>query len=558
MIWLKAIYGQILTIVANLLVLCMLNSLAMLLTPVSTPIAWYIHLTNQPLLEQLRMAITSFSKKRYMIGQDGRRPFGSCLATCFLTALGLTFFFLSTIVFQTSDTALRRSPNGVAPALIGGQNMQTSNTAEVRYPLITDDYLGPESVSDGSLLQPTQLWNTSVGGGVAQSETQFNGNVSVFINDLNWMTVSDSSGKDFTTTIYMTIDGISADTISATTPGTITARVMDNSLPAIFEVPLTASGLGDAYAFAVQGKYTLDYVHFQLVSFSAETYSNSDCLDQYYQFVSSHTLDNGTLLLNNTYNYSSNAEYSQDSIESDIASGDVDVKYGLISLQNLTTDTDQSQTYRLTKRAVHRQTTIATVNGTIDVLEYDYTLSITRYAKSSLDSDYAAVYTSSSTYTDGVTLPVTPMFRTSMDTYLNVATLVHNKNLYTIFVYETYVDILPTIILIAVFGGITLLATIISYAYNIKRVRNRAYSVPLETLNFVLYTPGRVLFPMFQKIKRAEFSMVDGFDPSTGYNHMGLVSLEDAEHITHREPDVPYGLVHKNPQGMLNNPSPYS
>lgn len=553
MIWIKAIYGQAITVAANVLVLSLLNAIAMVLTPFSTKYAFYAHVMNQPLLEQLRMGFTSFTKKRYMIGQDGRRPLGSFLGTTGLAVIGLVFFFISTIVYQTSDTSLRRTADA-SPALKGATDMPTSSNSQIRYPLISDNYLGP--VSSNGQLQETSLWIQNTAHAV-QTESQFSGNVSAYLNDPNWMSVSDSNGNDFSTTIYMSIDGITANSLASTTPVTITAQVLDSGSPAIFEIPLTSSGLGTSYAVAIAGKYTLDYIHFELATFDAETFSNNDCLDRYYEFATAHTSDNGTLVLNNTYNYSSKASYSQENIESDLSGGSVDVKYAMVSIQNQTSSNDTYQSYFLSKRAVHRQTTIATQNGTIDVVQYDYNVRIVRYAKSALDSNYRAVYTSGSNK-DGINLPITSFFRTSNDDYINVASFVDTKGLYSQFVYETYIDILPSVILIAVYGAITLLLTLAAYTYNFRRVRNKAFSVPLETLNFVMYTPGRVLFPLLQKIRRAEFSMVDGFDPSTGYNHMGLVSLEDAEHITRREPDVPYGLVHKTPQGMLESQNMYA
>lgn len=550
MILLKAVYGQILTVVGSLLALCFLNSLAMIITPLSTKYAFLIHLINQPLLEQWRMGLTSFTKKRFMIGQDGRRPLGSFLGMIVLSFIGLLFFFLSTIVFQASNSQLMQSDQGV-PSLIDPTNIPSSSNSQTKYPLISDSYLGATLPNSDYQIKSSSLWTDNTAYSVA-SESQFNGNTSVFLNDLNWNRISGDNG--FVTTASMSIDGISVESLSSTTPGTINIQVIDNGSPAVFDIPLVSSTLGQSYAFAIEGKYTLDYLHFDLVTFDAETFSSSDCMDKYYEFVSSHTLTNGTLILNNTYDYSNKNSYDKSNLESDIASAENEVKYSMISVQNQTKEDDIYQSYYLSKRSARRQDKIDTQNGTIDIIEYDYKVRIVRYSKLNLDSVYKVSYTSGSN-SGGTSLPITPFFRTTNPDYLNMASLSHNRRLLSLYKYESYIDVLPTIILLGVLGGLTLILTCISYAYNFKRIRNKAYSVPLETLSYILYTPSTALFPIFQKVRRAKFCMVDGYDPATGYNHLGLVSHEDADHITRREPDVPYGKAYK-PQKKQGNMLP--
>lgn len=552
MIYIKAVYGQILTVVANILVLCLINSFAMLLTPFSTKFAFLTHLVNQPLLEQIRMGFTGFTKKRYMIGQDGRRPILSMLSMSLLAVIGLVFFFISTIVYQTSDTKLMRTPSLLPPDLIIDENIPKVSNGITTYPTIEDKYLGAQTGNEN--IQPGKQWLEKTKYFVS-SESQWNGEASVFLNDLNWMQI-ESNGIDFKTTVSMSIDGISVEELSSTSPGTVNIQVLDKGSPALFDVPSVSTAMGQAYAFAVEGKNTLDYLNFELVAFDSQKWTNDDNLMQYYSYVDAHTNKTGKLLLNNTYDYSNNKPWDKDSLQGDLESAENEVKYSMISVQNQTAEEDNFQTYFLSKRSVRRQDKIKTQNGTIELLEYDYIVRITRYEKTSLNDNYKVKYNNGNGG-EGVLIPVTPVFRTSQPAYINLASLIGSKRLIADYVLETYIDILPLIVLICVYGGLTLIFTLFAYAYNFRRIRNKAYSVPLETLNFLLYSPGNALMPLFQKVNHAEFSMVDGFDPSTGYNHLGLVPPEDADRISRREPDVPYGLVYKTPQGMLDA-SPYS
>lgn len=524
----------------------------MLISPLSTKYAFFIHLANQPLLEQIRMSFISFTKKRYMIGQDGRKPLGSFFGMMFLALAGLVLFFLSTIIFQSSETSLRRTVSG-SPALVDISNMPTASNAQTKYPALTDSYLGNKPFSSDLMVQASNKWVDNTAHSVA-SQSQFNGNVSVFLSDLNWLSLKDG---DFTTSITMAIDGISVKSVSNTSPGTLSVNTLDKGSPAVFNIPSVSSKMGQEYAFAIEGKYTTDYLVFELTSFDAATYSNDDNLDLYYDFVSSHTLTNGTLVLNNTYDYNDSKAWNKDDLESAFASAETEVRYSMISIQNQTTENSNFQSYTLTKRSARRRDKIATANGTIEVLEYDYNMRITRYAKSSINPSYKVVYTSGSS---NYAMPVTPVFRTSNPDYLNLASLVRNTELYTLYKLESYINVLPLVILIGVYGGLTLLFTAIATIYNFKRFRNKAYSIPQESLNYLLYHPAKVLFPLFQKVRKARFCMVDGYDPATGYNHLGLVLPEDSEGITTREPDVPYGLAPKptTSKGILGSPTSYN
>lgn len=544
MIWLKVIYGQILTVIANVLVLCLVSSFSMVISPLTTKYAFFTHLVNQPLSEQLRMSVTSFTKRRYMIGQDGRRPIGSFLGMICIAFIGLVFFFLSTIVFQSSDTSLRRAVTG-KPQLIDTSSIPTQTSTDTTYPLISDSFLGNVPVAEGVSIQASPEF-TKYTAPSAQSQTEFSGNASVFLDNANWISITDG---DFVTTVSMEINGITADELSSTSPGTVDLLVLDNGSPSVFDDPTTSSTIGSGYAFAVEGKFTLDYLYFELTSFDVATYSDADCLQEYYDFVTSHTVNNGTLILNNTYDYNNSQSLNKDTLESNFAKASDEVRYSSISVQNQTLKTDTFQTYFITKRSAVRQSLVQTQYGNIQVVEYDYTLRITTYDKKTLDSAFKTVFTANKA---NYGLPVTPLFRTNNPDFLNIAALANNDGLYQLFKYETYINILPTVVLIGVFGGLALIFTLISEAYNFRRFRNKAYSIPLESLNYLLYQPSKVLFPLFQKVRKAEFSMVDGYDPATGYNHIGLVPPEDANGVTRREPDVPYGLVYKtNKNGML-------
>lgn len=564
-ILIKAILGQILTVCANLLAMCLLASIAMVLSPFTTKYSMFVHIANQPLIDQLRMAFTSFTKKRYMIGQTGRKPLSSCLGVLMLAAIGLIFMFISTAVYQSSHTELKNTL-GTSPSLLDSSNMTTKNkygdNGNVAYPVVGDSFLGPKPDPKTDFpvaVLPTDYWTTNIAN-TTQTKTQFSGNISVSLSDTNWISIP---GHDsVTTTVLMSIDGITAEDLPSASPGTVSLQILDDSSPALFSLPAVseANGLAmqNTYAFAVAGLYTLDYVQFSLVKFDSQIWTEADNLNQYYAYLAeqnSFTNENGTSLFNYTYQYENKTTYDKDTLESDLqAGGTTAVKYSLIGLRNTTAKTDTFESYALTKRSVYRESSVKSTNNTINLVEYHYQVQITRFAKpSALQDAYKVKYTGGTHSNGGAPLPITPMFTTSQKDFINMASLTGTAKIYAAFTPETYVDIFPTIILLAVFGGLTLIFTLIAYSWNFKRFANKAYSMPLEALNYLLYNPGNALIPLFQKVRRADLSMVDGYDPTTGYNHLGLVAPDDAERISRAEPDVPYGITYKTPSGMLES-----
>ena len=524
----------------------------------------FVHLTHQPFIEQVRMAFTSFTKKRYMIGQVGRKPLGSCLGMFLLAWVGLVATFISTAVYQSSHSELKNTPVA-SPDVLNTTNMEVKNkygsNGNVQYPVIGDSYLGPKPESHTNFPQsvlPTEYWNNDIAHS-SQTETQFSGNISVSLSDLNWISISDNNSV--TTTVIMSIDGITAEALPASSPGTVSVQILDDGSPALFDIPMvsqSSSGLSmqNTYAFAVAGLYTLDYVQFTLLKFDSQIWSDSDNLDQYYQYLDEQkpfSNENGTSMFNYTYEYTNKTTYDKSTLESDLqAGGDTTVKYALLGLRNTTAETDLFQSYALTKRSVYRESSVTSVNNTINLVEYHYQVQITRYSKpTDLLDKFRVKYTGGTHSDSGAPLPVTPMFTTSQDDFINMASLTGTQKIYTTFTPETYVDIFPTIILLAVYGGLIIILTVLSYSWNFKRFQNKSYALTLESLNFLLYNPGNALIPLFQKVRRADLSMVDGYDPTTGYNHLGLVAPDDALRIAKPEPDVPYGLIYKTPSGML-------
>lgn len=563
-ILIRAVLAQILTVVANILALCLVSAIAMILSPFSTKYSMFVHLANQPFIDQLRMAFTSFTKKRYMIGQDGRKPIGSWLGMMFLAFTGLVVTFISTAVYQASHMELKNTENA-APALLDSTNMvvkdRYGNNDLIKYPVIGDAYLGPKNAPGSGFPEavlPTEFWNNDIGHSV-QTESQFSGNVSVSLGDANWLSITGNNG--ITTTVLMSIDGITAESLPSASPGTINLQILDNGSPALFTAPMVSQPQGlaqqNTYAFAVAGLHTLDYVQFSLIKFDSQVWSQGDNLDLYYQYLSdqnSFTNENGTSMFNYTYNYDNKQTYDKDNLESDMQqTGDNEVKYSLIGLRNTTAKTDLFQSYALTKRSVYRESSVKSVNNTINLVEFHYQVQITRYSRpAALQDTFKVRYTGGKHSGAGVTLPLTPMFTTSQLDFVNMASLTATDRIYASFTPETYIDILPLIILMAVYGGLTIILSLCSYSWNFKRFANKAYSLPLESLNYLLYNPGTALIPLFQKVRRAELAMVDGYDPTTGYNHVGLVSPDDAARIARAEPDVPYGLIYKSPSGMLD------
>lgn len=559
-ILIRAVLGQTLTVVANILMVSQLSALAMVISPLTTKYSFYLHLINQPLLEQLRMAFNSFTKRRYMIGQTGRKPLGSCLGMFLIALFGLVTIFISTAVYQTSHTELKNTSNG-APLLISTDNMPTSDkygdNGNVKYPIISDKFLGNQAINlhNGfpQGVMPTDFWNNDIAHST-QTKSEFSGNVSVSLNDLNWLSIPGNNGV--TTTVRMSLDGITAESLPNSMLGTLSVQLLDNGRPALFDVPIISQSSGNKYAFAVAGIHTLDYVQFDLVKFESKVWENAENLDNYYAFLdeqSPFTNENGTELFNNTYDYSNKKSYDKGDLDSDIQkTGDHTVKYSLIAMRNLTKESDSFQSYALTKRSVYRESSVTSVNNTINLVEMHYQVQITKYSSpGQLQDEFKVRYTAGTHSNGGAALPLTPVFSTTQPDFVNMASLLGNNKVFDAFTPETYIDIFPTIIVIIVYGGITLLATIVASAWNFRRYANKAYSLPLELINFLLYNPGTALMPVFQKIRRASLSMVDGYDPSAGYNHLGLVAPEDALRITRDEPDVPYGLIYKTPSGML-------
>lgn len=564
-ILIRAVLGQILTVVANILVLCLLSTLAMAISPFSTKYSIFTHLTHQPVIEQFRIAFNSFTKKRYMIGQTGRKPLGSCLGMFLLAATGLVFTFISTAVFQASHSELKNTP-GTAPALLNTTGMEVKNkygsNGNVKYPVIGDAYLGPKSQENSNFpisVLSTDLWSNNIAHS-SQTDSEFYGNVSVTLSDTNWLSIN--STGNVTTTVTMSLDGITAEDLPSASPGTISVDVLDGDSPVLFDIPAVSLSSGNSmqntYAFAVAGLYTLDYVQFTLVKFDSQVWEDADNLDEYYQYLAEQdafTSENGTSLFNYTYNYTSMDSYDNTTLQSDMQAGnDTSVRYSLIGLRNTTAKTDIFQSYALTKRSVYRESSVKSTNNTINLVEYHYQIQIDRYSDpTALQKEFKVKYTGGSHGSDGLAIPVTPMFTTSNMDFINMASLTNNKGFYASYSPETYVDIFPLIMLMAVYVALILILSILSLSWNIKRFANKSYSMTLESLNYLLYNPGNALIPLFQKVRHAELAMVDGYDPTTGYNHLGLVAPIDANRIARAEPDVPYGVIYKTSSrsGML-------
>lgn len=529
MIWLQAVYGQILTVLANVLVLCFLSSVSMLVSPFSTPIALYIHLASQPLIEQVRMGCTGFSKKRYMIGQDGRKPIGSCLGMAGLALFGLFFVFLSTIVFQCSRTSLQNTLVGAPPAFSETGQVPFTSTQVIKYPLLTDSLLDTLPLKQGTAVEPSKLWTH---GRVPWSQSQFSGNSSIHFSDENW-SIEDG---DFVTSVSINIDGVAVGALADASPGTLKVQLLDKGLPYVFQVPTVSTNLGQAYGVVIQGQHSLDYLVFQLTAFDAIAFTDSDNLQQYYDYISRHTT-NGTVILNNTFDYNLSKAIDKQTLEHDFADIDGTAHYSLLSILNQTTSTE-FQEYALTKRAARRLDRVASQYATIEVVEYDYTFRIYRTA-ARLPQQHRVIHSGS-----GYAIPVSPFIRTNLADYLAVAAVTRDTALLAMYRAETYVDVLPVIILICVYVFLTLAATGLAALHNRHaRFRGLAYSMPLELLNYLLYRPVTVLFPVLSKVHKAQLVMVDGYDRGTGCNHLGLVGAVEAERVAASEPDVPYGNV---------------
>lgn len=571
-ILIRIVLGQVLTVCGTILAMCLLGALAMALSPFTTKYSMFVHLANQPFLEQVRMAFTSFTKKRYMIGQTGRKPLGSCLGMLLLAAIGLVSMFVSTAVFQSSHTELKNTPT-FSPALLSLDNIDRKTSdgvnGNVAFPVLGDSHLGPQPAKDTNFpitVLPTDYWNHAIVQNSSVTTPQFSGNVSVTLSDPNWSAISADDDKTVTTTVMMSIDGVTAEDLPSSKPGTVNMQLLDGGSPALMDLPVVSEAnqgvtTQNTYAFAIAGIYTLDYVQFSLIKFDAQSWPEKSNLESYYDYLAqqqSWTSENGTDMFNYTYDYSTKETYDKDTLESDMQqTGDHEVKYSLIALRNTTGDKDLFHSYALTKRSVHRESSVKSTNNTINLVEYHYQVQITRYPYSSNLQDNVKVHYTGGKHTSngGIALPITPMFSTAQKDFVNMASLTNTPRIYTAVQPETYIDIFPTVILLAVYAVLILMLTVLAYAWNFHRCANKAYSMPLESLNYLLYNPGNALVPLFQKVRRAELAMVDGYDPTTGYNHLGLVGPDDAARISYAEPDVPYGIMYKTPSGMLETES---
>lgn len=550
-----AVFGQILTVVANVLVVSLLSCLAMVLSPFNTRAAFYSHIANQPLADQIQMAFSGFSKKRYMLGQKpGSKPIGQAALVVVLTVLGLSFTFLSTIVFQTSHTQLRNTKTTNAQ-LVSVADIPTSTysgtTNNLLFPVISDDYIASVPLKDKSITRtilPSDYWNDNVGL-ETQSKLQFSGEVYLSLSDANWMSIQ--GGDQLSTMVSMTIDGITAESLPTAALGVVSVQVIQDSLPDVFAVPVITETTGltrdNINTFTVDGVHSMDVVQHSLLRFDSQTWDTKDNLDRYYAYLDSQKSfvnQNGTLLFNNTYDYQTKNPYDKNDLETDLQVGGKDpLRYSLISVRNTTASTDKFQTYTITKRSVFREDNVSTQYGTIHLVEYHYWLQVTKFGKArKLNDNFKIKY---SRGTDAPTsyrrLPMTPVYMTNKQDYITAASVTQDKNIYVSYIPETYVDMAPLIALICVYAGILFLMGAFSFYWNMRHFVQKVYSIPHELVSYLFYSPDTNLGHIIDKVNSLELSMVDGYDPQLGYNHLGLISLDDAQRISKAEPDVPFG-----------------
>lgn len=550
-----AVFGQILTVVANVLVVSLLSCLAMVLSPFNTRAAFYSHIANQPLADQIQMAFSGFSKKRYMLGQKpGSKPIGQAALVVVLTVLGLSFTFLSTIVFQTSHTQLRNTKTTNAQ-LVSVADIPTSTysgtTNNLLFPVISDDYIASVPLKDKSITRtilPSDYWNDNVGL-ETQSKLQFSGEVYLSLSDANWMSIQ--GGDQLSTMVSMTIDGITAESLPTAALGVVSVQVIQDSLPDVFAVPVITETTGltrdNINTFTVDGVHSMDVVQHSLLRFDSQTWDTKDNLDRYYAYLDSQKSfvnQNGTLLFNNTYDYQTKNPYDKNDLETDLQVGGKDpLRYSLISVRNTTASTDKFQTYTITKRSVFREDNVSTQYGTIHLVEYHYWLQVTKFGKArKLNDNFKIKY---SRGTDAPTsyrrLPMTPVYMTNKQDYITAASVTQDKNIYVSYIPETYVDMVPLIALICVYAGILFLMSAFSFYWNMRHFVQKVYSIPHELVSYLFYSPDTNLGHIIDKVNSLELSMVDGYDPQLGYNHLGLISLDDAQRISKAEPDVPFG-----------------
>jgi hypothetical protein len=561
-----AVFGQILTVVANVLVVSLLSCLAIVLSPFSTRAAFYSHIANQPLPDQIKMAFSGFSKKRYMLGQTpGRKPIGKAIIVVLLAFLGLTFTFLSTIVFQTSHTQLHNTKTTNAQ-LISAADIPTSTyagtTNNLLFPVITDDYIASVPLKDKSLTRtilPSDYWNDNIGL-QTQSKLQFSGEVYLTLSDSNWMSIQ--GGDQLSTMVSMTIDGITAESLPNAALGVVSVQVIQDSLPDVFAVPVVAETTGlsrdSITTFTVDGVNTMDVVQYSLLRFDSQTWDKKDNLDRYYAYLESQKSfvnQNGTLLFNNTYDYKTKTSYDKNELETDLQVGGKNpLRYSLISVRNTTASTDKFQTYTITKRSVFREDSISTQYGTINLVEYHYLLQVTKFGKvRKLNDNFKIKYSrGTDTPTFDRRLPMTPVYMTNKQDYITAASVTQDNNIYASYIPETYVDVVPLIALICVYVGLMFLMGAFSFYWNMRHYVQKAYSIPHELISYLFYSPETNLGHILDKVHSLELSMVDGYDPQLGYNHLGLVSVDDAQRISKAEPDVPFGqIIRKKKKDLL-------
>ena len=550
-----AVFGQILTVVANVLVVSLLSCLAMVLSPFNTRAAFYSHIANQPLADQIQMAFSGFSKKRYMLGQKpGSKPIGQAALVVVLAVLGLSFTFLSTIVFQTSHTQLRNTKTTNAQ-LVSVADIPTSTysgtTNNLLFPVISDDYIASVPLKDKRITRTilhSDYWNDNVGL-ETQSKLQFSGEVYLSLSDANWMSIQ--GGDQLSTMVSMTIDGITAESLPTAALGVVSVQVIQDSLPDVFAVPVITETTGltrdNINTFTVDGVHSNDVVKHSQLRFDSQTWDTKDNLDRYYAYLDSQKSfvnQNGTLLFNNTYDYQTKNPYDKKDLETDLQVGGKDpLRYSLISVRNTTASTDKFQTYTITKRSVFREDNVSTQYGTIHLVEYHYWLQVTKFGKArKLNDNFKIKY---SRGTDAPTsyrrLPMTPVYMTNKQDYITAASVTQDKNIYVSYIPETYVDMVPLIALICVYAGILFLMGAFSFYWNMRHFVQKVYSIPHELVSYLFYSPDTNLGHIIDKVNSLELSMVDGYDPQLGYNHLGLISLDDAQRISKAEPDVPFG-----------------
>lgn len=572
-ILLRAVIAQILTTVSSLLMFSFIASLAQVLSPLSSRLSMLSYILHLPVIEHIRFAFDGFKpSKRYMIGQTGKaRRWSSLFGMICILILGLVLAFIPTAIYQTSHAELRNSATGTVK-LKSIDNMQTrskyGDNGNVKYPVIGDSVIGPEvnglTHSNGfpvDVMPLSKKWTKAVSNITDISKPEFSGNVSVTFSDPNWLSIKGDNG--ITTTVRMSLDGVKAENLPSSSPGTLSVQILDNGSPALFDVPVVnsdSSSNGAGYSFVVSGLNTIDFVKFELHKFGSETWTQGENLELYNQYIAEQatfTDKNGTLLFNNTYDYKTMKSYDKSDLESDLQKGgDNSVRFGQILMRNTTNSGDKFQTYNLLKRAVYRESSVTSANNTLNMVDFQYVIQITKLPKQQSQSKNAANSTLASAaqlhYTasgEDKLLPLTPVFYTTQPDYLVLSSLTRTI-FYTAFTPETYIDAFPLLLLIFILSGLILVFETCALAYNFHRSAHRAFSPALQLLTFLLYNPNTVLRPVLQKAWGAQLDMVDGYDPDSGYNHLGLVAPEDAVRVTRAEPDVPYGLVSRKERGV--------